>query len=1457
MDVIDLSNYTDRIIHETSVDFIKRIIQSSIHIMQYDNNLPLIAVKLYKNGQDYILPSTAVVKIRWRKKDGTIVYKAVLGTNETRDTVYFEVDQQMTYFDGKNTPILEVTVPVAGTEDTRMAGSGYLYFEIDRNPIQNGDIESQSEYPDLVEAVRRAEAAEATAVEAAESVSASAAQIETNRLDIVDLKDEVAGIEAGQNLADIVADLTALNSLDVTNLKNNDKVQVLVDSNHDDASTVYNLTKSGSSHTWTYIGKYGSNAYTKTEVDNKLALKANSSDVYLKTETYTKTETDSAIADVVEDLRDGTLVPKQSEKAHSAESLDTNLGIDDQTPFNNQTAGGDSDITTGIQNLKKLVGASVVTNQLLQPMTNSTWGAYNGTVTFSDYVATYTAQASDSYFGHSSIQVTSGHRYLVIGDIKLSSTPSGNVWLRAYLGASGQYADTYVDKTTTNWQRIATVMTMVGTQIYIRVRDNSTSNWVTIQVKNVMLIDLTKMFGSQVADFIHTKEQAIAGDGIVIFKSMFPNDYYAYNTGTFIHSQSAKLKMVDYNQANFDFSKFTNPVDYYVCPINLIKGQTYVLDASLIGTAISNVVVGIVPYGDRYSQFSNHFISIIMSNGSIRTKQTFTVNDIWTSPKLVVYASGETQFKQIFDNYNVWLYLKWDNSRTDYEPYQEHIYDLPNDTLRGVLKVVNNKIVADGDEEYPDGTKKTKYNIKTYSSSDVTEFSVTYENVKYYQIPKSTDYKNYGIWSVAVDAISTNFSLTPDSVLDSADNIGKIIVNMARDAFVIGFAVGTTLAQAQAAINGLEILYELATKTETTSTAFAENIYVDDFGTMEFLDENNTRIAGIQGNEIFYKANISGFAESLYSKADGDPNEIMLKSDNVVPSAPTTNGTYTLKDIVSNNNPTYQWVLDPNDEVRVIKITSQSITLGEIATQLNTINTDGDHVLFDVSALGASMYLCTIFIDTNNNVYRIFDMVVNRIASGVYDSSKLLTLAIANADQVATQSQIDSLQTQIDELGGSKVIENWDALGDLIESGDSPNHISPGDTIDVNWINTVTGTITGTPTVTCNDKDKFISQIGEAEEATYLFVYNGSAWTYKETAITLSDWGLTVSGTPSTGAVMTINTTVKKVNYTFVGYDDMTVTGTATHNWVLEQTYAPDTKAYDSLEALFVVEAGTTIPAGSYKITQKYNDDSATTYTLYFTFASAFTAVNKTQFAATGINWSSPYVPTNVAGYTYGTTTVVQSAISVSQTEISGATDISTLTGVSIHNRLIQTDLGNNNWERSNIRAWLNDDTNGTGYSPSYDFDRPSSYNLSTGFLYGIDPRVKKLIQTTVNKFQAGYGNVGYTQGQTYECNDKVFLLSMKEMGFNINTTEGNLTDLYNDYITAAGYSGLTNDAVATRSKYNQAGGSKNNYRWSRSANTWGAHISRTVISSGSADHSRAIYGLYFAPAFTIGKKTS
>ena len=85
------------------------------------------------------------------------------------------------------------------------------------------------------------------------------------------LQSQIDGINAGQNLADIVADLTALGNLDTSKLQANDKVQVLVDSNHDNASTVYNWSGSA----WGYIGKYGQDGYTKSEADTLLATKQN------------------------------------------------------------------------------------------------------------------------------------------------------------------------------------------------------------------------------------------------------------------------------------------------------------------------------------------------------------------------------------------------------------------------------------------------------------------------------------------------------------------------------------------------------------------------------------------------------------------------------------------------------------------------------------------------------------------------------------------------------------------------------------------------------------------------------------------------------------------------------------------------------------------------------------------------------------------------------------------------------------------------------------------------------------------------------------------------------------------------------------------------------------------------------------------------------------------------------
>ena len=68
------------------------------------------------------------------KRDHTFVYNAVLGCNSDRTIVYFEITEQMTVFYGEHNPIIELR------NGTSLAGSGYIQFYLDRNPIQVSDM---------------------------------------------------------------------------------------------------------------------------------------------------------------------------------------------------------------------------------------------------------------------------------------------------------------------------------------------------------------------------------------------------------------------------------------------------------------------------------------------------------------------------------------------------------------------------------------------------------------------------------------------------------------------------------------------------------------------------------------------------------------------------------------------------------------------------------------------------------------------------------------------------------------------------------------------------------------------------------------------------------------------------------------------------------------------------------------------------------------------------------------------------------------------------------------------------------------------------------------------------------------------------------------------------------------------------------------------------------------------
>lgn len=155
-----------------SVDFDVRTVQAPVHLVQYDRTLPILAVNLYKSGQPYAVPAGANVMVRLHKSDGFVVYNPALGISTDRTVAYVAITVQMTTCWGKHEAVIEVEL------DDQVACSGTLVLDVDKNPVQQGDIESTNEFKTLVELVKlankKAEEAKASAEASAESARRSA-----------------------------------------------------------------------------------------------------------------------------------------------------------------------------------------------------------------------------------------------------------------------------------------------------------------------------------------------------------------------------------------------------------------------------------------------------------------------------------------------------------------------------------------------------------------------------------------------------------------------------------------------------------------------------------------------------------------------------------------------------------------------------------------------------------------------------------------------------------------------------------------------------------------------------------------------------------------------------------------------------------------------------------------------------------------------------------------------------------------------------------------------------------------------------------------------------------------------------------------------------------------------------------------------------------------------------------
>lgn len=173
-----MTSYTppsNKIIHVTSVDFVTRQISDPVLLVQYDDTLPILEVHLFQNGVKYNLSASNNVNIRFKNLDGYKVYNPALGYNSSDTSiVYFTITQTMTVSYGKSFGVIEIE------SGNGIANSAPISFVIDRNPIQNSDIDASDDMQSIATFVAEAQASATNAASSASSAASSASSASTS-----------------------------------------------------------------------------------------------------------------------------------------------------------------------------------------------------------------------------------------------------------------------------------------------------------------------------------------------------------------------------------------------------------------------------------------------------------------------------------------------------------------------------------------------------------------------------------------------------------------------------------------------------------------------------------------------------------------------------------------------------------------------------------------------------------------------------------------------------------------------------------------------------------------------------------------------------------------------------------------------------------------------------------------------------------------------------------------------------------------------------------------------------------------------------------------------------------------------------------------------------------------------------------------------------------------------------
>ncbi len=534
-----------------------------------------------------------------------------------------------------------------------------------------------------------------------------------------------------------------------------------------------------------------------------------------------------------------------------ADNLASPDGVIDTDKYKYRTTAGEQDVTDGNAVLRGVRGNSVVWNQKFDEFISG-WSFTNVTRVFIDNEGnvvptqghgirlTVTTDNPTSisgvqkYYGEKSYK---GHKYYVRNTVK-SSVNMSNFRCR-WLHDNGQMSTALVADTPIVIKRIATRgSTSAYDYLSFDAKSGGSTTLLTgdtIEVYDVNIIDLTIMFGP--GNEPSTVEE---------FEAMYQEDYYDYNAGTITNVDIDGIKTVGFNLFNGTYARVVGGHKVNVSGTYTTVSFTTELGGDTTVVSLTEETISDTPC-NTYTPTKDGYLYI--SGSSTDT----CVSIVWSGYRVADFEEHWTNTREI--------------DTSEYFANGLHGVGLVYDELRKDKKIQRFAMVDLGTLTwFVSGEGETYERQKTTGLSSLIK-----------PAPNNTTVANI-ICLVYTNDTSTN---TYNHILDrtiSVDDAGAVCV---YDSALIGKTAG----EIKTAMNGVWLVYELATPVETPISPELNFTYpISDFGTEEFVLNNDVFV----GQETFYMANLRDtvrrIPDNYYNKTEVDG--LLLEKAHIVDEVP-------------------------------------------------------------------------------------------------------------------------------------------------------------------------------------------------------------------------------------------------------------------------------------------------------------------------------------------------------------------------------------------------------------------------------------------------------------------------------------------------------------------------------------------------------------------------------------------